>query len=132
MLPQSLNKWRAKGTPAQSCGERYRPPVQGHRCVRWAHHRVLQVPGAGQRLHPGSLCAGGTAVLVLGVCRPLALLVWLTTAALIQVDNRHQREPVISPEQAARVCDRNFGVGGDGVQARSLPAAPLGLAAGCK
>ncbi|KAK9840622.1 hypothetical protein WJX81_004850 [Elliptochloris bilobata] len=33
----------------------------------------------------------------------------------ILVDNRHQKEPVISPEQAARVCDRNFGVGGDGV-----------------
>eukprot|EP00887_Chlorella_sp_A99_P004341 scaffold15.g4341.t1 len=33
----------------------------------------------------------------------------------ILVDNRHQAEPVLSPEQAAALCDRNFGVGGDGV-----------------
>jgi diaminopimelate epimerase len=32
-----------------------------------------------------------------------------------QIDNRHQAEPVLTPQQAARVCDRNFGVGGDGV-----------------
>lgn len=32
-----------------------------------------------------------------------------------QVDNRHQAEPVLTPEQAAQLCDRNFGVGGDGV-----------------
>ena len=31
------------------------------------------------------------------------------------VDNRHSPEPVITPEQAARLCDRHFGVGGDGV-----------------
>lgn len=31
------------------------------------------------------------------------------------VDNRDQSEPSISPEQAAKLCDRNFGVGGDGV-----------------
>ena len=47
---------------------------------------------------------------------------------VLQVDNRHQREPVISPEQAARVCDRNFGVGGDGVRACLLLATPLGRA----
>ncbi|GAB4820311.1 hypothetical protein N2152v2_007357 [Parachlorella kessleri] len=33
----------------------------------------------------------------------------------ILVDNRHQPEPVITPEQAAKICDRNFGIGGDGV-----------------
>ncbi|KAL4452573.1 hypothetical protein ABPG75_008235 [Micractinium tetrahymenae] len=33
----------------------------------------------------------------------------------ILVDNRHQAEPVISPEQAIKLCDRNFGIGGDGV-----------------
>ncbi|KAI7846034.1 hypothetical protein COHA_000571 [Chlorella ohadii] len=33
----------------------------------------------------------------------------------ILVDNRHQAEPVISPEQAVKLCDRNFGIGGDGV-----------------
>ncbi|CAI5467287.1 unnamed protein product [Closterium sp. Yama58-4] len=33
----------------------------------------------------------------------------------ILVDNRHSSEPVVSQEQAARLCDRNFGVGGDGV-----------------
>ena len=32
-----------------------------------------------------------------------------------QVDNRGSPEPVLTPEQAARLCDRNFGVGGDGV-----------------
>jgi diaminopimelate epimerase len=32
-----------------------------------------------------------------------------------QVDNRHSPEPVITPEQAAQLCDRHFGVGGDGV-----------------
>lgn len=44
----------------------------------------------------------------------------------ILVDNRHQAEPVISPEQAAKMCDRNFGVGGDGV-IFALP--PLGAGA---
>ncbi|KAL4421735.1 hypothetical protein ABPG77_002351 [Micractinium sp. CCAP 211/92] len=33
----------------------------------------------------------------------------------ILVDNRHQEEPVITPEQAIKLCDRNFGIGGDGV-----------------
>ena len=33
----------------------------------------------------------------------------------VQVDNRHDSEPVVSPEQAAQLCDRNFGIGGDGV-----------------
>lgn len=33
----------------------------------------------------------------------------------ILVDNRHQAEPVISPQQAIKLCDRNFGIGGDGV-----------------
>lgn len=34
---------------------------------------------------------------------------------MLQVDNRHSNEPIISPEQAAKLCDRNFGIGGDGV-----------------
>ena len=34
---------------------------------------------------------------------------------LPQVDNRHQKEPVITSEQARHMCDRNFGIGGDGV-----------------
>eukprot|EP00798_Chlamydomonas_sp_ICE-L_P021552 gene21552-28545_t len=33
----------------------------------------------------------------------------------ILVDNRSSSEPVLSPEQAAKLCDRNFGIGGDGV-----------------
>jgi diaminopimelate epimerase len=33
----------------------------------------------------------------------------------ILVDNRGQTTPRLTPEQAAQVCDRNFGVGGDGV-----------------
>lgn len=32
-----------------------------------------------------------------------------------QVDNRQSSEPVITPEQAVKLCDRNFGIGGDGV-----------------
>ncbi len=33
----------------------------------------------------------------------------------ILIDNRTQSEPMLSLEQARQVCDRNFGVGGDGV-----------------
>ena len=33
----------------------------------------------------------------------------------ILIDNRHADEPVISPEQAIAMCDRHFGIGGDGV-----------------
>ena len=31
------------------------------------------------------------------------------------IDNRASDEPVLSPEQAEKLCNRNFGVGGDGV-----------------
>ena len=33
----------------------------------------------------------------------------------ILIDNRHSAEPIISPEQAAKMCDRHFGIGADGV-----------------
>ena len=33
----------------------------------------------------------------------------------ILIDNRHQAQPLLTPEQAIRMCDRNFGIGGDGV-----------------
>ena len=33
----------------------------------------------------------------------------------IMIDNRHQEEPVVTSAQAAKLCDRNFGIGGDGV-----------------
>jgi diaminopimelate epimerase len=33
----------------------------------------------------------------------------------ILVDNRHQSEPIITPEQAILICDRHFGIGADGV-----------------
>ena len=33
----------------------------------------------------------------------------------ILVDNRKQEEPLVTPEQAVDLCDRNFGIGGDGV-----------------
>ncbi|NJM97832.1 MAG: diaminopimelate epimerase [Phormidesmis sp. RL_2_1] len=33
----------------------------------------------------------------------------------ILVDNRASELPVVSPEQAVALCDRNFGIGGDGV-----------------
>lgn len=33
----------------------------------------------------------------------------------ILIDNRQTAEPVITPEQAIAMCDRHFGIGGDGV-----------------
>lgn len=33
----------------------------------------------------------------------------------ILLDNRHSSEPLVTPEQAIRMCDRNFGIGADGV-----------------
>ncbi|KXZ50784.1 hypothetical protein GPECTOR_15g469 [Gonium pectorale] len=33
----------------------------------------------------------------------------------ILIDNRNSSEPVVTPEQAVKICDRNFGIGGDGV-----------------
>ncbi|GKY91321.1 hypothetical protein MPSEU_000104300 [Mayamaea pseudoterrestris] len=33
----------------------------------------------------------------------------------ILIDNRQQSDPSLSPQQAAHMCHRNFGVGGDGV-----------------
>jgi diaminopimelate epimerase len=33
----------------------------------------------------------------------------------ILVDNRHTPDPIITPEQAAHLCDRHFGIGADGV-----------------
>lgn len=33
----------------------------------------------------------------------------------VLIDNRHQAEPLLTPVQAVRVCDRHFGVGADGV-----------------
>ncbi|MEO0802711.1 MAG: diaminopimelate epimerase [Cyanobacteria bacterium J06642_2] len=33
----------------------------------------------------------------------------------VLLDNRHQPEPLLTPEQAERWCDRRFGIGADGV-----------------
>ena len=33
----------------------------------------------------------------------------------VLIDNRSQPEPMMTPEEAIAVCDRNFGIGGDGV-----------------
>jgi diaminopimelate epimerase len=33
----------------------------------------------------------------------------------ILVDNRHSSEPLITPKQAIKLCDRHFGIGADGV-----------------
>lgn len=33
----------------------------------------------------------------------------------VLMDNRHQSEPCLTPEQAIQVCDRHFGIGADGV-----------------
>lgn len=38
-----------------------------------------------------------------------------------QVDNRSSPEPIITPEQAAKMCDRHFGIGGDGVRMGHCP-----------
>ncbi|MEB3281274.1 MAG: diaminopimelate epimerase [Lyngbya sp.] len=43
----------------------------------------------------------------------------------ILIDNRHQSEPLITPEQAMQMCDRNFGIGADGV-IFALPATSNG------
>jgi hypothetical protein len=48
---------------------------------------------------------------------PVAPPISAPTPAGPQVDNRHQADPIITPEQAAKICDRNFGIGGDGVSA---------------
>ncbi len=33
----------------------------------------------------------------------------------ILIDNRYQLQPILTPEEAIKLCDRNFGVGADGV-----------------
>lgn len=33
----------------------------------------------------------------------------------ILIDNRHQAQPCVMPEQVVQMCDRNFGIGADGV-----------------
>lgn len=33
----------------------------------------------------------------------------------ILIDNRHSIEPIVTPQQAVQMCDRHFGIGGDGV-----------------
>lgn len=33
----------------------------------------------------------------------------------ILIDNRDSAEPIVTPEQAVKMCDRHFGIGGDGV-----------------
>lgn len=33
----------------------------------------------------------------------------------ILIDNRHAADPIITPEQAIKMCDRHFGIGADGV-----------------
>lgn len=33
----------------------------------------------------------------------------------ILIDNRDRTDPSLTPEESAKLCDRNFGIGGDGV-----------------
>ena len=33
----------------------------------------------------------------------------------ILIDNRHSNEPIVTPSEAIEMCDRHFGIGGDGV-----------------
>lgn len=35
---------------------------------------------------------------------------------MLQVDNRGQQDPLVSEQQAIKLCDRNFGIGADGVR----------------
>ncbi|KAL6784675.1 DAE1 [Auxenochlorella protothecoides x Auxenochlorella symbiontica] len=42
----------------------------------------------------------------------------------ILVDNRHSATPLVTPSQAAKACDRHFGVGADGVIFALPPQAP--------
>lgn len=57
----------------------------------------------------------------LTACLPISQLFGIVVCCLViftlQVDNRQSSEPVISPDQAVKLCDRNFGIGGDGVSA---------------
>ena len=53
------------------------------------------------------------------MCQPQASIRFAKYQGLgndfILVDNRHSQEPVLTAEQSVRLCDRNFGIGGDGV-----------------
>ncbi|MEL6384770.1 MAG: hypothetical protein AAFQ89_20385, partial [Cyanobacteria bacterium J06626_18] len=40
----------------------------------------------------------------------------------ILVDNRHQNELVLTPEDVIKGCDRHFGIGADGIM---MPSAPI-------
>ena len=42
---------------------------------------------------------------------------WLSSDFCVdlQVDNRDSSVPKVTPEEAAKLCDRNFGIGADGV-----------------
>jgi len=88
-------------------------------------HCASAVGMSGEKRHPASvrrrashgittICSAGTTV-----SNTLAGVRFAKYQGLgndfILVDNRHQADPVLSPDQAARLCDRNFGVGGDGV-----------------
>ncbi|MGF1603061.1 MAG: diaminopimelate epimerase [Thermosynechococcaceae cyanobacterium] len=33
----------------------------------------------------------------------------------VLIDNRHQADPLLTPQQAEQICDRHFGIGADGV-----------------
>ena len=60
---------------------------------------------ASARLSGASLCR---------LLRPQAAVTFTKYQGLgndfILVDNRHQTEPIITPEQAVKLCDRNFGM----------------------
>lgn len=43
-----------------------------------------------------------------------------TSSFAPQVDNRHQEELLVSAEAAVKLCDRNFGIGGDGVRTHDV------------
>lgn len=77
--------------------------------TRHVAHRLPLTKKASTKVFPKTKC----------MCQPQASIRFAKYQGLgndfILVDNRHSQEPVLSAEQSVRLCDRNFGVGGDGV-----------------
>jgi len=60
--------------------------------------------------------ARAVAVRAAADCRPIQFTKYQGLGNdFILVDNRDTSEPKVTPEQAIKLCDRNFGIGGDGV-----------------
>ena len=89
---------------------RGRPQLQRVRLRLPARQGCVVWQGSGQQKGSRRLLAPRAT----RVC-PLACPADAACAISVQVDDRRGKAPSLTPEQAARACDRNFGVGGDGV-----------------